>query len=296
MATMADRAELTALLAGETPEAQVEGMIGLELADVGAGGRAAVVTLSRPSQHNALSLAGWVRLGHVFTSLTEEPSLRAVVIRGAGDRAFSAGADISEVPAERLTPEDADHYNTAIGTALRAVQDLPVPVIAMVDGLAVGGGCELAAACDIRIASTRSRFGIPIGRLGVILGLTETRAVAGAMGRANLMYLVASGRLLDATEAASVGFVQRVVETDDLHDEVRSLVENIAASAEVTIRATKVTAALSADPAVSDDHPDLRSFHEEAYGGPDLKEGVAAFLAGRAPEFTAERTTGHGRA
>jgi enoyl-CoA hydratase len=217
-----------------------------------------------------------------------------VVVRGAGSRAFSAGADISEFPAERLTSQDADSYNAAIATALRAVQALPVPVIAMVDGLAVGGGCELAAACDLRIASTRSRFGIPIGRLGVTLGLTETRAVIGALGRANLMYFVASGRLVDAHQAAAFGFVQQVVDPDVLHEEVGALVVAIAASSEVTIRAAKVTAALSLDPTVTDDHATLRELHEQAYGGADLKEGVAAFLAGRAPAFTTERTSRHG--
>lgn len=288
--------DLLAVLHGETPPERIEGMVGLELADLGSGRLVAVVTLSRPAQHNALNLGGWLRLGEVFAGLARQPSLRAVVVRGAGGRAFSAGADISEFPSNRLTPEDADSYNAAIAAALRAVQELPVPVVAMVDGLAVGGGCELAAACDIRIVSTRSRFGIPIGRLGVTLGLTETRAVAGALGRANLMYLVASGKLIDADHASSIGFVQQVVQPDSLHEEVRSLVQNIAASSEVTIRSTKITAALSVDPAVTDDDATLRAFHEEAYGGADLKEGVAAFLAGRSPEFTTERTSGHGSA
>ena len=296
MTTMTEHTPLRTVLAGEASDECVEGMIGLELAQVGAGRTTAVVTLSRPAQHNALSLAGWLRIGEVFESLLDDTSLRAVVVRGAGGRAFSAGADISEFPAKRLTADDADTYNAAIARALQAVQALPVPVIAMVDGLAVGGGCELAAACDIRIASSRSRFGIPIGRLGVTLGLTETRAVAGALGRANLMYLVASGKLIDATQAASMGFVQQVVEPEFLQDEVNALVANIAASSEVTIRSTKVTAALGLDPAVTDDHPTLRAFHEQAYGGADLKEGVAAFLAGRAPEFTTERTSGHGSA
>lgn len=291
---MTQHIELAAVLDGQTPAEHVSGMIGLEVADLGPGRSAAVVTLCRPAQHNALNLSGWTRLGELFASLADDSSLRAVVIRGTGARAFSAGADIGEFPANRLTPEDADTYNAAIGTALQAIQALPVPVIAMVDGLAVGGGCELAAACDIRVATSRSRFGIPIGRLGVILGLTETRAVVGSLGRANLMYLVASGKLLDASQAAAAGFLQQVVQPEDLHEEVCSLVANIAASSEVTIRATKITAALAADASVSEDHPTLRSFHDQAYGGPDLKEGVAAFLVGRAPQFTAERTPGHG--
>jgi enoyl-CoA hydratase len=282
--------ELATVLDGDTPQENLRGMIGLEVVDLGSRRTAAVVTLSRPAQHNALNLDGWTRLGEVFTDLAADPTVRAVVVRGAGARAFSAGADISEFPANRLTPQDADSYNAAIAHALNAVQALPAPVIAMVSGLAVGGGCELAAACDIRLAANNARFGVPIGRLGVILGLTETRAVTGALGRANLMYLVASGRLIDAQQASAMGFVQSVVERESLHQEVCSLVANIAASSETTIRATKVIAALGSDPSVADDHPTLRSFHDQAYGGPDLKEGVAAFLVGRDPQFTAERT------
>ncbi|GAA2731359.1 enoyl-CoA hydratase/isomerase family protein [Pedococcus aerophilus] len=296
MATMTELAELVAILQAQAPDETVQDMIGLELAGLGKNRLVGVVTLSRPAQHNALTLAGWKRLGEVFTELADHTALRAVVVRGAGTKAFSAGADISEFPAQRLTPLDADSYNAAIASALRAAQALPVPVIAMVDGLAVGGGCELAAACDIRIATTRSRFGIPIGRLGVTLGLTETRAVGGALGRANLMYLVATGKLIDADQASSWGFVQQVVAPEALLSEVSALVANIAASSEVTIRSTKVTTLLGPDPTVTDDNATLRAFHEQAYGGADLKEGVAAFLAGRSPEFTTERTSGHGSA
>lgn len=288
--TMPQHIQLSAVLDRETSQENLRGMVGLEVADLDRNRSAAVVTISRPAQHNALNLDGWTQLGEVFAILAADPTVRAVVIRGAGARAFSAGADISEFPVNRLTPQDAHRYNAAIARALNAVQALPVPVIAMIGGLAVGGGCELAAACDIRVASTHARFGIPIGRLGVILGLTETRAVAGALGRANLMYLVASGKLIDARQALAMGFVQSVVDREALQQEVCALVSNIVASSETTIRATKAAVALLSDPAVADDHPTLRSLHDQAYGGPDLKEGVAAFLVGREPRFTAERT------
>ncbi len=287
--------DLVATLVAPAPEDAVQGMIGLQRLTEDRS-TVGVVTLSRPAQHNALSLAGWQRLAAVFQELAADPQVRAVVVRGAGDRAFSAGADIAEFPEKRLSPETAAVYNAAIASALQAVQTVPAPVIAMVDGLAVGGGCELAAACDLRVAAEGSRFGIPIGRLGVTLGLTETRAVSAALGRANLMYLVSSGRIIDVAQAAAWGFVQQVVERDQLATEVASLVATIVASSEVTVRSTKVTAYLAGDPTTTDEHTALRAFHEEAYGGPDLKEGVAAFLEGRAPVFTAERNPDHGRA
>jgi enoyl-CoA hydratase len=287
--------DLAVALAAPAPEDAVQDMIGLQRITDDRS-TVAVVTLSRPAQHNALNLIGWQRLAVVFHDLAADPQVRAVVVRGAGDRAFSAGADIAEFPEKRLSTEAAAVYNAAIASALQAVQDLPAPVVAMVDGLAVGGGCELAAACDLRIAAEGSRFGIPIGRLGVTLGLTETRAVSAALGRANLMYLVASGRIVETAQAAAWGFVQQVVPSDQLASEVAALVANVVASSEVTVRSTKVTAYLAANPSTTDDHPALRAFHEEAYGGPDLKEGVAAFLEGRAPVFTAERNPDHGRA
>jgi len=285
---------LAGLLRGEAPADCVVDMIGVQRAPLGLA-TAGVVTLSRPAQHNALDLAGWRRLAAVLAELAEDPTLRVVVVRGAGDRAFGAGADISEFPAKRLGADPGRRYSDAIATALRAVQTIPVPVIAMVNGLAVGGGCELAAACDVRIASDGSRFGIPIGRLGVTLGLTETRAVAGVIGAANLKYLIYSGRLVDSAQAAAWGLVQQVVPRDELPDSASALAWSIASSAEVTVRATKqVTDLAIADPSATDAHPLLQRLHLEAYDGTDLREGVEAFLAGRNPQFAPERSVAHG--
>ncbi|WP_427170724.1 enoyl-CoA hydratase/isomerase family protein [Arthrobacter sp. 92] len=284
---------LSALEAEPSPES-VEDMIAVQTLSLGRR-TVAVVTLTRPAQHNALNLAGWQRLTTVFSALGDDPAVRVVIVRGAGGRAFGAGADISEFPAERLGTAAADRYNSAIAAALQGVQSVPFPVIAMIAGLAVGGGCELATACDVRLASTGSRFGIPIGRLGVTLGLTETRAVAGLIGAANLKYLVYSGALATADQALAWGLVQKVVDPGELVAETARLAWNIAESSEVTVRATKQVTALAADPAVTDQHTLIRALHAQAYGGEDLREGIDAFLAGRAPKFTDGRTPSHGR-
>lgn len=284
---------LTVLDAEPSPDC-VEDMIAVQTLALGSKA-AVVVTLSRPAQHNALTLAGWRRLAKVFNSLRDDPAVRVVIVRGAGGRAFGAGADISEFPAKRLGSAAADRYNAAIASALQAVHSVPFPVIAMIEGLAVGGGCELATACDIRLASTGSRFGIPIGRLGVTLGLTETRAVAGLIGAANLKYLVYSGALATADQALAWGLVQKVVEAAELRAETARLAWNIAESSEVTVRATKQVTALAADPDVTDGHELIRELHAQAYDGDDLHEGVDAFLNGRTPNFTDGRTPAHGR-
>ena len=153
-----------------------------------------------------------------------------------------------------------------------------------------------AAACDIRIATSDARFGIPIGKLGVTLGLTETRAVVGVIGAANLKYLVYSGRLVDASQAAAWGLVQQVVERDALVDEMVRLTLAITASSEVTVRATKLVTARADDPAFGENDELLGRLHAEAYGGDDLREGVDAFLNSRTPQFSSGRSAARGRA
>lgn len=273
---------LRAALGKEVGPDAVEEHIGLQVL-----GPVAVVTLTRPEQHNVLSLASWQRLYMIFRRLAERSDLRAVVLRGAGQHAFSAGADITEFPAVRLSVEDALAYNEMIAAALRSVADVAVPVIAMVAGLAVGGGCELAAACDVRIAGTQARFGLAIGRLGVTLGYTEASAVSRAIGPAALKYLLFSGQVIPAEAAAQLGLVQRVVEPGGLIDEVVGLVESVLASSEITIRAAKLVVDMCARPLSAADTEVLTRITVDAYGGPDLKEGVAAFQAKRRPQFAA---------
>ncbi|MFE4952488.1 enoyl-CoA hydratase/isomerase family protein [Leifsonia sp. NPDC056665] len=290
-----DEGFLADRLASPAQEESIVDMIGVQTAPVGAA-LVGVLTLARPEYRNAMTLAGWRRLDAMVRHLSENTRVRAIVIRGAGDQSFSAGADISEFPTERSSPETGAAYGAAISAALRAIQSAPVPVIAMISGFAVGGGCELAAACDVRIASTDSRFGIPIGKLGVTLGLTETRAVLSAIGAASLKHLVYSGKLVTAERASRIGLVQEVVDRDDLATFTASLVRNIVMSAETTVRATKILTELASDSAVQESEEFVASLTVEAYGGADLREGVDAFLHGRTPRFAAERSSMHVRA
>lgn len=248
-------------------------------------GSVAVVTLSHPAARNALNLAGWRRLWFVFTELASDPSLRAVVLRGAGEAAFAAGADITEFPHTRMTAAQASHYNESIGSALRALTAIPVPVIASVAGVAAGGGAELCAACDVRIASESARFGIPIGRLGVILGYTEALVAARLIGPAALKYLLFSGEFIMAAEALQMGFVQKVVAAGDLVAATAHLVGLICRQSPTTMRASKAVADMVGRALTGVDAELLARLSVEAYEGEDLKRGVAAFLAGREPVF-----------
>ncbi|WP_342746497.1 enoyl-CoA hydratase/isomerase family protein [Mycobacterium angelicum] len=245
----------------------------------------AIVTLSHPQAQNALNLAGWRRLKLVFDGLAGESELRAVVVRGAGDEAFAAGADIKEFPDTRMTAADATHYNEAVAACLRAVAAVPVPVIAAIHGLAVGGGCELSTACDVRIATEDARFGIPIGKLGVILGFTEADSVARLIGPGALKYLLFSGELVGVADAACWGLVQKVVAPADLADATARLVSQICRQSAVTMRASKAVADMHGRALTPADTDALLRFNVEAYEGADLREGVAAFSQGRPPKF-----------
>ncbi len=245
----------------------------------------AVVTLSHPEALNALNLSSWRRLNLLLDELSGESELRVIVLRGAGERAFAAGADITEFPDTRMTTADAATYNESLARCLRALTAVPVPVIAAVRGLAVGGGCELSAACDVRIATDDARFGIPLGKLGVILGLTEADTVARLIGPAGLKYLMFSAELIDVDTAVRWGLVQKVVAANDLADAVARLVGQICRQSAVTMRTSKMVANMHGRALTAADTDALIRFSVDAYEGDDLREGVAAFSQGRPPNF-----------
>lgn len=245
----------------------------------------AEVTLARPDVLNALNLTMWRRLHSVFQALSTRRDLRVAIIRGAGGRAFSAGADIGEFRTARLGSQAARVYNDAIAAALQAICALPVPVIAMIGGLAVGGGCEIATACDLRIAGQAATFGIPIMRLGVTLGTTEAAALVSLVGPAHAKDLLFTGRLIDADEALRMGLVNRVVPPEELENVVWSTAKQIGQGAPLGMAANKLTInGLVYGPGAVDE-AQLHQLTCEVYDSSDLAEGIAAFEQKRDPLF-----------
>jgi enoyl-CoA hydratase len=247
-------------------------------------GPVAILTLNRPEALNAITVAMWTALAEATAQLATDPTVRVVLVRGAGDRAFSAGADIHEFPTQRNTPEQAARYDDLIRRALRGIQALPQPVIAVIHGLAVGGGLELAAACDVRIASQQAVFGLPIGRLGVILGLEEARLLLELIGPAALKDLVYRGELITAEEARRLGLVTHVVPPADLESAVQIYVQHLLTQAPHVIAGLKRLLRLVADGASTED-PAYWALLVETYGSADYHEGVQAFIEKRAPTF-----------
>jgi len=246
-------------------------------------GDIALVVLNNPGKRNALSLAAWQRLGMAMTAFDEDEDLRCIVIRGAGDEAFAAGADIAEFPDLRANGEQAMAYGAVVETALYALQQCRHPVVAMIRGACTGGGLEIAACCDMRIAARSARLGVPIKRLGHAFAPAEMRPLMDLVGKAVVLELLLEGRVLDAEEALAKGLVNRVVDDADLESETEAVVARIAEGAPLAARGTKRLAhRMAAGEKFTE--ADTR----EAYtvcDSEDYAEGVRAFIAKRKPLF-----------
>ncbi len=155
----------------------------------------ATITINRPEQRNAISFKMWSELSRLFASLDADPEVRVVVITGAGHEAYSAGADIQDFEEHRSDSQKGKAYNEAVDQVLSTVSNMGTPTISMIRGYAVGGGCELAIATDLRIASQDSRMGIPAARLGISIGHREMQGLVNLVGKGTALYILLSGRL-----------------------------------------------------------------------------------------------------
>lgn len=246
-------------------------------------GPIATVTLNNPAKRNALTKAAWVRLAEIMGDLSAEEALCCVIIRGAGNEAFAAGADISEFPSERANAVQAKSYGEAVSDAIHAILECRHPTVAMIQGACTGGGLEIACACDLRISAESGRFGVPINRIGHALAYPEMKVVQSVVGRALVLEILLEGRILGAEEAQRRGLVNRVVPDDRIESEVYAAAERIAAGAPLAARANKKFARRLTDPA-----PLSQEEIDESYAlcdSEDYKEGVQAFLAKRQPVF-----------
>lgn len=246
-------------------------------------GDIATVTLNRPEKLNALTKPMWQRIGEVMRELSAEDALRCVVIRGAGDKAFAPGNDISEFESERANAEQARAYGKIHLPSLAAIQQSRHPTVALIQGICVGGGLEIACACDLRICGSSSRFGIPIARLGLAAGYEELGGLLAVAGRAVTLELLLEGRVFSAEEALRKNLVTRVVADDQVETEAYATARRIADGAPLVARWHKRFINRLADlkplSAEELDEPYL------AYDTEDFKTGYRAFLNKAKPDF-----------
>jgi enoyl-CoA hydratase/carnithine racemase len=245
-------------------------------------GAIATVTLNNPDRLNALNKAMWAGLGRTMRQLSAEDEIRCIVVRGAGDK-FAAGADIAEFANERADAKQAKEYGRIIHETMQAVARCRHPTVAMIKGACVGGGLEIAAMCDLRVCGQSSRFGIPVNRLGLTMGYGELMGLLALVGRAVALEILLEGRVFDADEAYRKGLVTRVVPNNKVEEEAYATARRIAEGAPLVNRWHKqfierltVTADLAP-------HEWDEGF--ECFDTDDYREGVAAFLGKREPDF-----------
>ncbi|MBM3807338.1 MAG: enoyl-CoA hydratase [Acidimicrobiia bacterium] len=251
--------------------------------DWGINESVATVTLNRPGARNALTWEMYQALVDACGKAEADPTVRVLIIRGSGG-AFSAGTDISQF-ADFVDGHDGTAYERRLDAVIDRIEGLTVATIAEVDGVAAGGGCAMAMACDLRICSDRARFGVPIAKtLGNCLSMANTARMVDLIGPARTRELLLTGRLVDAREALAAGLATAVVPSNELLQETAKMAAELSTRARSTIIATKKLLARLRDhrrppPGIADD------IISECYGSPDFKEGVKAFLDGRKPTF-----------
>ncbi len=242
------------------------------------------VTLNRPQARNALTFPMYERLREIALAAAEDASLRAIVITGAGEKAFAAGTDISQFT-EFSTPEDALHYEERVDAVLVALEECPKPVIAAIAGACTGGGAAIAAVCDMRIAAANARIGFPIAKtLGNCLSMANYARLAALIGPARVIDLIYTSRLVEAEEARAIGLLSEVLpDHAALQARAEALARTIAGHAPLTLRATKEAMRRLRLAAREVDGDDLVTM---CFTSRDFREGVASFLAKRPMEWT----------
>ena len=246
-------------------------------------GAVATITLNKPERMNALSLSMWEWLGAVATELDGDDSLRCIVIRGAGDKAFAAGADIAAFATERANSRQASAYGARISGAMRRLASCRHPVVALIQGACVGGGLLVAAQADIRICGESARFGVPVKNLGLVEAYDELAGMMRVVGRAATLEILLEGRIWTAREAYEKGLVNRVVADTEVAGEAYATARRIAEGAPLAARWHKKFVNRLADPRPLTPEEFAESY--ACFDTEDYREGVAAFLAKRKPAF-----------
>ncbi len=254
-------------------------------------GGVATVELHRPERRNAVTYAMWDALSRVLPVLDADDAVDVVVLRGTPGGPFSAGADISEFGELRSTPEQAARYGAAVEAGERALLDVGKPTLALVQGWAVGGGTQLAVACDLRVCDEAARFGVTPARLGIVYALPSTARLVDAVGQSWASWFLLTGELVDAATAVRIGLAHEVHAADAVEDRAYELAGVLARRARISQVGAKALLRRVAQ-GRRDVDDQVRGAYDRSLSGPEYAEGVAAFLAKREPDFRGARAGG----
>jgi enoyl-CoA hydratase len=243
----------------------------------------AYVTVNRPKVLNALNKATWADLRTAFEDARDDAAVRGVILTGAGDKAFIAGADISELA--RVTAFEAEQSSRFGQEVLDLIEDLGKPVIAAVNGFALGGGCETAMACTIRIAAEHAQFGQPEVKLGLVPGGGGTQRLPRLVGKGRALQLILSGGMISAQEAYRIGLVNEIVPATDLITRAEAILKQISANAPIAVKFALEVTNKGLETSQSEGLLLEASYFGLCAATEDKKEGTSAFLEKRAPQF-----------
>lgn len=243
------------------------------------------LVLNQPDKHNAISFEMWQGISRAMKKFSDDDEVRVIVVSGAGEKAFSAGADISEFAEMRASKEQVARYDRAARRACEDLSEIDKPTLAMIRGYCIGGGAEIALCCDVRIAAEDARFGIPAAKLGLAYRWDDIFPLVGLVGASFAKEILFTGRQFDATEAREMGLVNRVVPNAELEARVDDYAGRIAVNAPLTIRAAKrAVAEVMKDPAERDLEM-VGDLVDKCFASEDYVEGRRAFMEKRKPKF-----------
>jgi len=242
------------------------------------------VVINRPDKRNAISSAMWQELEALATRLADEASVKVVMLRGAGEAAFSAGADILEMQQSLADPPRMKIMQDAVLDAQVAWERLPMPTLAAIRGACTGGGCGLALTCDLRLATPDAFFAIPPAKLGLAYSLADTKRLYDLVGPSRAKEILFTGRRVSAPEALEIGLINEIVPADALEQHAAALARDIAGNAGNSVRAAKavvnmITAGVLAET------PESRRYYDESFASPEFLEGARAFIEKRPARF-----------
>ena len=241
---------------------------------------------NNPERHNAISLDMWEGVLEIAAAFAADPSVRVMVLSGAGGKAFASGADISKFKDERQEAEAVAHYQALTERAYTALRTLPIPTLAMVRGYCIGGGTAVAVCCDLRICTESSKFGVPAAKLGLGYGLNRAQPLVDLIGPAYAKEMFFTGRQFDAREAEKMGLVNRVVADDQLESAVEEITRAIVANAPLTVRCAKLVVGEALKDVAERDVAATQRAVAACFASDDYREGQAAFMEKRKPHFT----------
>lgn len=244
-----------------------------------------VITFNNPDKRNAMSLEMWEGFGEALTALRDDDTVRVVILRGAGGKAFVSGADISQFETTRHNAAASEQYAKRSAAQRALLADYPKPTIACIQGFCLGGGMQVAMLADIRIAAASSQFGIPAARLGIAYGYDGLKHLVSLVGPSWARLLMYTGMRIDSAEAQRIGLVERVFPDDQLWSETTAIAETISQNAPLAVKAARITIAQVLKDESQRDMEAIKAIGNACMDSADFREGRQAFMEKRKPQF-----------